>query len=273
MTRIIDLESVANPQDSAVVVVTDAVSSKKVTVSDLRNTLIKTASTTQTGTVKIGSGLRIDQSGTLSVINFSGYTLPPATQIQLGGVIVGNGLSVSSTGLLSVDIVAMPRASNSTFGIVKIGTGLTVQDGVLSNPVTQYVLPSATQAILGGVKVGEGLRIDQSVLSVKKSIAIEGNQTINDDNTIADQTVSYSVSPVAIGKTSTITVENEATWTIYSPVEADELDLSGPIKEYSQAINFDYYVSDETTAVSYSPITVNRTVSVEISPLSAWIIF
>jgi len=273
MTRIIDLESVATPQESSVIVVTDEISSKKVTISDLRNTLVNPASSTRFGTIKIGSGLRVDQSGSLSVINYSGYTLPPATRIQLGGVIVGAGLSVSSTGLLNVDPVSIPRASNNTFGTVKIGAGLSIDDGVLSNPVSQYVLPSATQAVLGGVKVGDGLRIDNSFLSVKKTIALEGNQTINDDNTIADQTMSYSISPVAIGRTTTITVEKEATWVIYTPFEVQELDLSGPVKEYSREINFDYYISENITAVSYGPITVGRTAAVEISPLSTWIIF
>jgi hypothetical protein len=273
MTRIIDLVSTANPSDNAVFVVTDTVDSKKITVSDLKNLLIKPATANTSGVVKVGAGLRIDPSGTLSVINFSGYVLPPATKIKLGGVIVGQGLSVTNDGLLSVDAVSIPKASSTTFGTVKVGTGLVITDGVLSNPVTQYVLPPATQAVLGGVKVGEGLKIDHSVLSVRKSAVMESNLIIDEDFITVNSSTSYSISPVSIGRTATFTVDRESTWAIYTPVDVDTLDLTSPIKESSRILNFDYFISDDITATSYGPLTINRSVSVTVSPLSTWIIF
>lgn len=57
------------------------------------------ASASVLGGVRIGSGVSIDASGTISVAG--GYTLPAATTSTLGGVIVGAGLGVT-TGTVSV---------------------------------------------------------------------------------------------------------------------------------------------------------------------------
>lgn len=48
-------------------------------------------------------------------------------------------------------------ATALTHGIVKIGSGISVNDGVIS--ATGYNLPIASSSVLGGVKVGSGLNI------------------------------------------------------------------------------------------------------------------
>lgn len=88
----------------------------------------------------------------------SSYTLPTASASTLGGVKVGSGLSITD-GVLSAD--GVPTASASTLGGVKVGSGLSITDGVLSADG----VPTASADTLGGVKVGSGLSIADGVLS------------------------------------------------------------------------------------------------------------
>lgn len=64
---------------------------------------LPTASASEKGGVKVGSGLEISEDGTLSTTGGGGgeYTLPPATTDTLGGVKVGSGLTVTQDGVLS----------------------------------------------------------------------------------------------------------------------------------------------------------------------------
>jgi len=76
----------------------------------------------------------------------------------VSGLLAGSGIVVSSkTG--DVLITAQPATRNDP-GIVKIGTGLNITDGVVSAPI--YTLPIADGNILGGIKVGANLSIDNA---------------------------------------------------------------------------------------------------------------
>lgn len=55
----------------------------------------------------------------------SQYT--PATRTELGAVIIGDNLEVDNLGLINVS-----KASGTEFGVVKIGTGISVNDGTIS---------------------------------------------------------------------------------------------------------------------------------------------
>lgn len=278
MATINELESIVNPAESSVVVVTDTTSSKKITISDLRNTMVRVASSSVAGAVKIGNGLSINGAGVLSVSNTSGYTLPPATAASLGGVIVGYGLSINNMGVLSVTSTQVPVASPFVSGTVKVGAGLTMEDGVLNNTVTPYVLPAATQAVLGGIKVGLGLSINEHVLSTEvKPYAIESNQTINDNYSVPNGKVSYSIGPVTIGRTATVEVGRAGSWTIYTPGATEKYEppppLSVPIQEQDTLISANYSIANNKIASSIGPITVARAATVEVAPLSTWVIF
>jgi len=119
MATINDLQSISVPADDSVIVVTDANSSKKITVLDLKSNFFKQASSTQAGSVKVGTGLRINADGVLSVSNYSDYTLPKATTSSLGGVIVGAGLAIDAAGVLTVSSATIPSASTLVSGTVK----------------------------------------------------------------------------------------------------------------------------------------------------------
>jgi hypothetical protein len=131
MARISDLAKVTTPSGNDVFPVSDGQLTKKITLFDLKSSIVDIASTTVLGTIKVGAGLSITDTGVLSVRQFSGYILPPATAETLGGVRIGSGLSISETSVLSA-AYDLPTASNSTLGGVRIGSGLTIIDGIVS---------------------------------------------------------------------------------------------------------------------------------------------
>lgn len=65
---------------------------------------------------------------------------------------------------------ALPIASSSTLGGVKIGSGLTVaEDGTIS-AAAEYTLPTASTSVKGGIKVGSGLTMSSETLNHSNSI-------------------------------------------------------------------------------------------------------
>ena len=79
-------------------------------------------------------GVRPDQvkpDGTLNVTEPTPYELPVASAETLGGVKVGSGLSIAD-GVLSASGYSLPTASAETLGGIKVGSGLSIADGVLS---------------------------------------------------------------------------------------------------------------------------------------------
>lgn len=144
------------------------------------------ASTTESGTVKIGTGLTITD-GTLSA---PVYSLPKAASNILGGIKVGNRLSITSDGTLSADPGAytLPTASAQTLGGVRVGSGLTISNGILSTSA-QYILPIATSDLLGGIKIGARLTMTDGVLSADiQTIATVDRLTASDQTMVLDTT-------------------------------------------------------------------------------------
>jgi len=93
-------------------------------ISPLKETTIITsedvAGASNTGVVRIGSGIAVDEAGIISV--------SPATNAYVGGVKAGgDNIKIASDGTISV-----PDATSTTKGAVKIGQNLTVSDGSVS---------------------------------------------------------------------------------------------------------------------------------------------
>lgn len=63
---------------------------------------LPTATANRLGGVKVGSGLTVENDGTLNVSGGTSYELPVATDQVLGGIKVGSGLAIDSGGTLSV---------------------------------------------------------------------------------------------------------------------------------------------------------------------------
>lgn len=91
------------------------------------------------------------------------YVLPKASSTTLGGVKIGSGISIDSDGKISADgsSYELPVASEDTLGGVKVGENLSIdENGVLSADASSYELPIASTSTLGGIKVGQNLSID-----------------------------------------------------------------------------------------------------------------
>lgn len=102
-------------------------------ISPLKETTIITsedvAGASNTGVVRIGSGIAVDEAGIISV--------SPAANAYVGGVKAGGeNVKIASDGTISV-----PDATSTTKGAVKIGQNLTVSDGSVS--LTQDNVSSA----------------------------------------------------------------------------------------------------------------------------------
>jgi microcystin-dependent protein len=153
MAKISDLEKITSPSDSNVLPISDGQTTKKITYSDLKTAINSVASPEALGTIRIGNGLQINDLGVVSVRDFDGYVLPPATTQTLGGVIVGSGLTLSETGVLSNNFI-LPTASPTVLGGVKVGNGLTISNGLLST------IPVITDEFAdSGIIVGNDLDI------------------------------------------------------------------------------------------------------------------
>lgn len=130
------------------------------------------ALTNITGLLSAGANISISGSGTSVnpyIISSSGnYALPIASQSVLGGIKVGNNLSIDVTGILNNTYTyTLPVASQSTLGGIKVGNNLAIDvTGVLNNTYT-YTLPIASASTLGGIKIGSNVNIDSNgVISV-----------------------------------------------------------------------------------------------------------
>lgn len=62
-------------------------------------------------------------------------------------------------------VAAIPTASDTVAGIVKVGSGLSITGGVLAATGSGFTLPTASSTVLGGIKVGANLTITDGVLA------------------------------------------------------------------------------------------------------------
>src|SRR5574343_491646 len=100
------------------------------------------------------------------------YILPVASESTLGGIKVGSRLSITD-GVLTADVQSgtyeLPISTNSILGGVKVGNNIDVTiDGTIS--VEFPTLPIATDTILGGIKVGSRLSITDGILSADEQV-------------------------------------------------------------------------------------------------------
>ena len=111
------------------------------------------ASATVKGVAKLGSGFSVDGNG---FANFDSNSLTSATTGTRGVVQIGAGISVSN-GLIST--AAIPDADATTKGLVQIGQNISVSSGTIS-------VPYATGSVAGVFKVGYGLTMSNGVLQL-----------------------------------------------------------------------------------------------------------
>jgi hypothetical protein len=158
----------------------------------------------------------------------SSYTLPIATGAILGGVLVpsSGGIAVDTNGNITLE-----NATTSQIGGVKVdGVGITASSGVIS-------LGNATTSTLGGIIVGSGLSVNNGVVSVSGSISVNSvfsTETIS----IVAETLDYlrsnglDIGIPYIANSSVSHFDNNALdqngnkfWTISGPYSLDSVDF------------------------------------------------
>lgn len=116
------------------------------------------------------------------------YTLPEASSTTLGGVKVGSGLSItngvlSATGSAVADSIDWSKVQNKP-SFASVATSGDYND--LTNKPTipqEYTLPAASESALGGIKVGSGLSItSDGVLSATGSSSGGGGEAVDLSN-------------------------------------------------------------------------------------------
>lgn len=105
----------------------------------------------------------VPYSGAISNVNLGTNSITASSFIKSGGTIsqylMADG-SVSSG-------YSLPTASTTILGGVKVdGTTITINGAGVISGANTYVLPTATDSILGGVKIGSGVSINSGVISV-----------------------------------------------------------------------------------------------------------
>ena len=149
------------------------------------------------------AGLTYGTHGQLLIMTAAGifgltdpYALPIASGSVLGGIKVGSGLAIDGSGVLSSTYsYSLPVASPSVLGGIKVGSGLAIDgSGVLSSTYS-YSLPVASPSVLGGVKTGSRITIDGSgVASPDVQLAATFVLAIGQPATVgANKTNSYIV--------------------------------------------------------------------------------
>lgn len=119
------------------------------------------ATTTSTGSVRIGNGLSVDGAGVIAIPSATTTTKGIASVASSGHV----GVFSVTIGGGYLDVSVFTGASASTFGVVQIGSGFAITpQGVLSLAQLQ---DTASTTNKGQMQVGSGLTASAGVLSMK----------------------------------------------------------------------------------------------------------
>lgn len=130
-----------------------------------------------------------------------------ASVSDFGVIKVGSGLSMSG-GILSVDMSAAQKATVDSYGVVKIGSGIAVTDGVVSTD-SAYInshLPVASTTVSGAFKVGSGLNMSAGVLNVNDYPIASSSEygTVKVDDVTVKSTNGVLTVPLATNSTAGI---------------------------------------------------------------------
>lgn len=95
--------------------------------------------------------------------NANNYSLPKASTTVLGGVKVGTNLYINTNGVLGAKDTTYSAATIHADGLMTKEM-VTKLKGIATN-ANNYSLPTASATVLGGVKIGSGLTMTEEVLS------------------------------------------------------------------------------------------------------------
>jgi hypothetical protein len=184
---------------------------------NVTGSVLPAATTEVIGGIIVGSGLSIDIDGILSTSDFvtsvsgtspitvssgsiptvsiakatssvNGYlsstdwttfnnklgAVPTASASVLGGIKIGPGLSIDSSGIVTAtSSYSLPIATDISIGGVKVdGTSIMIDSGGTISASMTYAMPVATTEMVGGVMIGTGLAIDSNGFLVATGDAV-----------------------------------------------------------------------------------------------------
>lgn len=139
------------------VTLTPDATNDKITIT-AKDTTYSAATTSAAGLMSASDKTKLDGITT----GANKYSLPTASSTTLGGVKVGTNLSISD-GVLSATDTTYSAATTSDAGLMS-AADKTKLDGITTG-ANKYSLPTASASTLGGVKVGTNLSISGGVLS------------------------------------------------------------------------------------------------------------
>lgn len=174
--------------------------------------------------VKSINNVKPDSDGnvTISVGGGSGnYTLPTASSSTLGGVKIGSGLTINTSGVVSADVTSSTlTAYVKTTDLSEVAKSGSYDD--LTNKPTipsAYTLPTASTTVMGGVKIGSNISVSNGVISLNKSNVTSalGYTPPASDTTYGDATTTSSGLMSSTDKVKLNGIANNANYYIHPP--------------------------------------------------------
>ena len=210
---------------------------------------LSTATTTQLGGIKLGTGLQANGLGVVSVntgsLGFTTYSLTTATAGTLGGVKIGSGLTASGDGTISATASALTTATASVLGGIKVGKDLSISNtGTLNldlSAVTQNITPKVDAVYSLGtpslkwkdiyVSTGSVYIGDLKLSSVDGALKVENiGNTGSDSSSVSIGTVRLSDYNSSLKISSPLTFPDGTTQTsAASSLEISEIDTANSL--------------------------------------------
>ena len=210
---------------------------------------LSTATTTQLGGIKLGTGLQANGLGVVSVntgsLGFTTYSLTTATAGTLGGVKIGSGLTASGDGTISATASALTTATASVLGGIKVGKDLSISNtGTLNldlSAVTQNITPKVDAVYSLGtpslkwkdiyVSTGSVYIGDLKLSSVNGALKVENiGNTGSDSSSVSIGTVRLSDYNSSLKISSPLTFPDGTTQTsAASSLEISEIDTANSL--------------------------------------------
>ena len=162
------------------------------TKSDITNLGIPAQDTTYSNATTSTAGLMSkDDKSKLDGIasNANNYSLPTASSTTLGGVKVGTNLTISN-GVLSSKDTTYSVVSTTTNGLMS-STDKSKLDGIATN-ANNYSLPTASNSTLGGVKIGDNINNNNGTISVTVDSSLSDTST----NPVQNKVINNSINSI-----------------------------------------------------------------------------
>ena len=163
-----------------------------VTKSDITNLGIPAQDTTYSNATTSTAGLMSkDDKSKLDGIasNANNYSLPTASSTTLGGIKVGTNLTISN-GVLSSKDTTYSVVSTTTNGLMS-STDKSKLDGIAAN-ANNYSLPTASSSTLGGVKIGDNINNNNGTISVTVDSSLSDTST----NPVQNKVINNSINSI-----------------------------------------------------------------------------